>query len=469
MKKMNTRELAEGTGGKVIRDCGIDVQSVSTDSRSASATDIFVPLIGEVHDAHKFVPGAYENGCRVFVVSESSAKEFLENQNDVTLIEVEDTNASYRSLARYYLDSIGAKKIAVTGSTGKTTTRDMVTCVCGAKYKTACNKGNLNNLFGVPATILGFDQDVEVAVLEMGMDRFGEIDALAEAVRPDIGIITNIGVSHIENLGSRDGIFKAKMEITNYFGKDNVLIAFRDDEYLNDEGVAEDRAEKGYRFLTTGYDGRSRFIISGIDESDDMSISFTLEHDEEVQRFTLPVPGAHNIWNASVAVAAGAELGISMSQAAEALANLEVTDQRLTVKVKDGIRVIDDTYNASPASMMAAIDVLMTAKGIRKVAILADMFELGQDAPQYHRQVGEHAGEKNVDLVVAVGELSKNIEKGALSHLGKERVKYYKTREACLADLSNIIEKGDVVLVKGSHGMEMDKVVDRIIGKQEKS
>lgn len=463
MKRMAIEEIAAGTGGAIKADNGYVPLSVSADSRTAYADDIFFPLVGEVHDAHKFIPGAYRNGCRVFVVSDEASVKWLLDKGDAGIVKVDDTNDALRRLAGYYINSMDVRKIAVTGSTGKTTTRDMIIRVCSTKYKTDGNKENFNNLFGVPLTILGFDKDVQVAILEMGMDRLGEIDALAEAVRPDVGIITNIGVSHIENLGSRDGIFQAKMEITNYFDRDNTLIVFKDDEYLNEIRTASDRKSKGYELVTTGFDKSAGYIISNIDTSGSRSVSFTLEHSGELQKFTLPIPGEHNVWNASLAVAAGGILGITMAEAAAALKKLKITDKRLNIIEKDGIKVIDDTYNASPESVNAALDVLMSFSGGRKVAILGDMAELGVNAEEFHKEVGMYAGKKAVDIVIAIGELSKNIYDNAVSRIGTERVRYFKTKNDFLKEISDIIRRGDIVLVKGSHSMRMDEIVEEIL------
>lgn len=306
-------------------------------------------------------------------------------------------------------------------------------------------------------TILSFDEDTEVGILEMGMDKFGEIELLADIVRPDIGLITNIGMSHIENLGSRDGIFRAKMELTTYFNESNVLIAARDDEYLNEE-----RIDGSYELVTAGSDGRSDYIISHIDDFGAEGIQFTLEHNGKMQGFRLPVPGRHNAFNGALAVAAGAQLGITMEEAAKGLAKAQLTDKRLTIRGKNGIKVIDDTYNASPDSMKAAIDVLMKTRGIRSVAILGDMFELGETSKLQHELVGRYAARQNVELLIAIGEDSAEMAKGAKEE-GISDVMYFKDKDSFFAEMDNIIGKGDVILIKGSRGMAMDKIVNKIM------
>ncbi len=453
MKKLTMKQIEQGTGGRLTAgDGNLTVEKICTDSRKAEKGDLFFALIGDNHDAHKYLPQVMEAGCTCAVVSDAAMC-----PEGMSAVLVEDTTKALQQLSAWYLNELDIKKIAVTGSTGKTSTRDLTWYVCSEKYKAQKNVGNLNNHLGVPLTILSFDEDTEVGILEMGMDKFGEIDLLADIARPDVGIITNIGMSHIENLGSRDGIFQAKMELTNYFDENSVLIAARDDEYLNEE-----RIDGEYRLVTAGCDGKSDYIISHIDDFGAEGIEFNLEHNGQMQHFKLPVPGRHNAFNGALAVAAGVELGISMEEAARGLAKTQLTDKRLTVRGKNGIKIIDDTYNASPDSMKAAIDVLMNTRGIRSVAVLGDMFELGENSKLQHELVGRYAADKNVDLLIAIGENSSEMARGAKEE-GSENVMYFKTKDDFFKEMDSVIEKGDVILIKGSRGMEMDKIVKKII------
>ncbi len=463
MKKMYIRQIAEGVKGQVRAGSpdGL-VTGISTDSRTAGEGDLFFPLKGERFDAHDFIPQALKQGCRSFVVSRKDSLDMLKEAEGVNVIEATDTTKALQDLSSYYLDMLGIRKIAVTGSTGKTTTRDMIKCILGMKYKTYSNEGNFNNHIGVPLTILSIDEDAEMGVFEMGMDKFGEIHALVDIVRPDTGVITNIGVSHIENLGSREGIFKAKMEITDYFDEKNTLVVYEDDEYLN-----RDRIDGNYRLITAGRNGRCDFIVSHLEDRGIDGIRFMLEHDEEAQMFELPVPGAHNAYNAAVAAAAASLEGITLKEAEQALRNLELTDKRLTVRTNDGIKVIDDTYNASPSSMKSALDALASTNGIRRVAILGDMFELGEDSPRFHREVGQHAAGCGLDLLITVGELSANIRDGALETMDENKVMHFEKKEDFMMEMNNIIDRGDVILVKGSNGMGMFDIVDLIMERQE--
>jgi UDP-N-acetylmuramoyl-tripeptide--D-alanyl-D-alanine ligase len=458
MKKLTMREICEAVDGQLImgkyENC---IYGVSTDSRAVQEGELFFSLIGENHDAHKFIPMAIESGCRGFIVSDAQELQQNKASSEINVIKVEDTTKALQKLATYYLNSFNIKKIGVTGSTGKTTTKDMLYYICSQKYKTQRNVGNLNNHIGLPLTILGFEEGVEVGILEMGMSESGEIHTLADIVRPNIGVITNVGTSHIENLGSRDGILKAKLEITDFFDASNTLIVNEINDLLTRENINE-----VYKTITIGNNGKSDYIISDIIDFGEEGIEFSVEHKLKVQRFKLPIPGRHNAINGTLAVAAAMELGISMEDAAKGLAKMELTDKRLNIKGKNGIKVIDDTYNASPDSMRAGIDVLMATRGMRKVAILADMLEMGKDSPLYHRQVGEYAAEQKVDLLIAVGKEAKYIAAAAES-LGEERVCYYSSKEKLMSEIGTIMHPGDIILVKGSRGMAMDQVVKKIM------
>lgn len=459
MKKLMMKEICDTLNGELILEKDKNyIQRVCTDSRSAMGGDVFFPLIGENHDAHKFIPMAIDRGCRSFVVSD--LKEIIEHplKEELSVIIVKDTTKALQNLASYYLSTFNMKKIGVTGSTGKTTTKDMLFYICSEKYKTARNVGNFNNHIGLPLTVLGFEEGTEVGILEMGMSEFGEINLLADIVRPDIGIITNIGTSHIENLGSREGILKAKLEITNFFNKDNVLVV----NEMNDLLIKEN-TQGEYKRLSVGNNGKSDFIISDIIDRGEEGIGFTVEHKLETQKFELSIPGRHNAINGTLAVAAAMELGITMEEAARGLQKMELTDKRLNIKGKDGVKVIDDTYNASPDSMKAGIDVLMAAKGIRKIAILADMLEMGKESPQYHSEVGQYAADQKVDLLITVGDQAKYIAEAAREILGEEKVSYYSDKETLMSEIRTIIQLGDIILVKGSRGMAMDQVVKKIM------
>ena len=453
MQAMTIEDVLKATGGTLLSgDIHQTFNDVISDSRKVTAGVLFVPLVGEKFDGHEFIKAAFDLGASA-VLTQRDTELLVDN----TIVKVEDTLKAFGDIAKYYKQKYNVPTVSVTGSVGKTTTKDMLASVLSQKYNTLKTMGNFNNEIGLPITIFGLEKEHEAAVLEMGMNHFGEIEHLADIGRPDVAVITNIGQSHIENLGSREGIFKAKMEMTKLFTKDNTLIVNGDDDFL---GALCDTE---YRLVKVGAAGGSQVYVYNISDSAENGVEFTLEYKEKATRIHLPVPGRHNAVNAALAIAAGLEAGVSVEEAAKGLQSLEFTDKRLSVKGKNGIKVIDDTYNASPASMKAAIDVLMSAKGLRKVAILGDMFEQGKESPRYHTEVGEYASDKSVDMLIAIGEDAEYIKDGALKSMSAENVKYYKTKNEFLKEMKNIIKSGDVVLVKGSRGMAMDLIVKRIM------
>ncbi len=463
MRSLTIRQIADALNGELLcGDPGTAVRGVSTDSRTITEGETFFPLIGENHNAHDFIPQALKRGCSLVVLSEMPGEQILQT-GKAGFILVKDTVEALQKLAAYYLSLLSIKKIGVTGSTGKTTTKEMLYSVFSEKYKTARNQGNLNNHIGLPLTVLSLPEDTEVGIFEMGMSEFGEIDLLAELVHPDIGIITNIGISHIENLGTQENILKAKLEITNYFDQDNILIINENSDLLSKE-----KSTGNYQTITIGETGRSDFIISNISDFGEKGIEFAIEHkgsnmSSSSQNFRLNVPGRHNAYNAALAVAAGISCGITMKEAAAGLLKLKITDKRLNIKGKNGMKIIDDTYNASPDSMRAAIDVLNATKGFRKIAILADMFELGENSEAFHLGVGRYAAESGLDMLIAVGKMAKYIAEGASGKLQENKIHYYETKELLVKDIGSMISSGDVILLKGSRGMAMDQVVKKIM------
>lgn len=436
------------------------IQEVCTDSRTAKKGDLFVPIIGEVHDAHKFIPQAYERGCRAFLVSRTEAADGLK---DCQIILVGDTTGAVQDLAAVYLEGLGLKKIAVTGSVGKTSTRDMVHAILSEKFRTGTAKKNFNNSIGVPLTIFSFDDSLEAAVLEMGMDHAGEIHRLAEIIRPDIGIITNVGISHIENFADgRDGILKAKMEITDYFGPTNTLVINSDNDMLKKADFSG-----GYKLIRVGEEPEADYRISDIRDYGEKGIRYTLSAEGKEYEICLHVPGAHNAANSALAIAGCRQMGVTTEQAISGLAHLELTGKRLAVKEKNGITVIDDTYNAAPASMKSLIDTLVHTDGQRKIAVFAGMNELGAESPKYHREVGEYAGKRDLDLLITVGEKAEDIAVGYRNVKDCGKAVHFDRKEDLYPEIKNLFRTGDVIAVKGSRLMEMEQVAAEILKEQE--
>lgn len=455
MNEITLAEIEKATGGRIIADGGANtVSGVCIDSRKAKAGELFVPIIGEVHDAHKFIPQTVESGCSTFLVSREDAAP----KEGCSAVLVEDTTKAIQALSSYYLEKLNLKKITVTGSVGKTSTRDMVYYILSEKYVTGTTVGNFNNDIGVPLTIFSFDDSMEAAVLEVGMDHFGEIHRLVDIIRPEIGIITNVGMSHIENLGSREGILQAKMEITDYFGEENTLVV----NHSNDMLAAADY-DGSYRVIKVGSSPTDEYYVHDIEDFGEEGIAYVLTaHDRDYQ-VRLNIPGAHNAVNSALAAAGCEKLGVTVDEAISGLQKIQLTGKRLTVKEKNGIKVIDDTYNAAPDSMKSAINTLMHTKGDRKIAILGGMNELGDESPKYHREVGAYAAQQNVDLLITIGEKAEDIARGFDAERKGAEALRFAAKEDVYEKLDELFREGDVVVVKASRSLELEQIVERMM------
>lgn len=459
MNRITISEIQAATGGRLLQgEPEAAITAVSTDSRTVREGELFIPIIGENHDAHRFLLMAYDNGCRAFLTAREEAAAGL---TGASVVLVEDTTRAMQALASWYLKKLGLKTVAVTGSVGKTSTRDMVCSILREKYVTGTTVGNFNNDIGVPQTIFTFDDTMEAAVLEVGMDHRQEIHRLVDIIRPDIGIITNVGISHIENLGSREEILAAKLEITDYFHEENTLVINQDNDMLQQAELSG-----GYGVIRVGTGEGCDYRVSRIEDRGAGGVSWTLTAGGLDHRIHLPIPGAHNALNASLAIAACAKLGVTIDQAAAGLAGMRLTGKRLTVLEKGGMQIIDDTYNAAPDSMKSAIETLMHTGTGRKVAVLGGMNELGPDSRAYHREVGRFAAAQKVDLVLTAGEKAGDIAAGA-AEAGGPAVKHFDTREELAEAVGSLLKEGDTVLVKASRSMEMERIVDKIMKEQE--
>lgn len=479
MVKLSVEEILKSCGGRLLesdRVCndvededikGISINKVSTDSRDISEGALFIPIVGERFDGHDFIKQVVRSGARGFLTDRHISDSCLEKSFGIL---VDDTTEALQDLAAYYLKRSGVISIGVTGSTGKTTTKDMLHAIFSTKYKTHKTLGNFNNHIGLPITIFNMPDDSEAIILEMGMDKKGEIHRLAKTVHPEIAVITNIGDSHIENLGSRENIFKAKMEIVDFFDSKNSLIIFSDDDWLG-KIPQKDEKNKEYEIIRCGKREDSDYIISDIKDRGIDGVSMDIYHDENRVHFDLKVPAVHNCYNAALAVAAAGKYGICMKDAKCGLSNLKLTDKRLTVKDTGRYRIIDDSYNASPSSVKSALEVLANSYAKNKAAILGDMLELGKDSAGYHKEIGEYAANIKDLLLITIGDESKEIYEGAtrksreISNNEKiKRAEHFNDREELKRRLPEIIEEGSLVLVKGSNGMKMYEFIDVLIG-----
>jgi UDP-N-acetylmuramoyl-tripeptide--D-alanyl-D-alanine ligase len=460
MRRITIKEIAENTDGRILRgapDAG--VSGVSTDTRETKGGDAFFALTGERHDAHDFLADAAEAGAAVLVIERGEAVP-VDYEGAVVL--VPDTLASYQDLAAWYRQEIGAAVIAVTGSVGKTTQKDMIAAAASARYRTLATEKNYNNHVGVPKTIFRMEEDTELLVLEMGMNHAGEIRLLTEIARPDAAVITNIGASHRENFDSDEGILHAKLEATSFFGEENALFVNGDDPALR---ALADRKDLLFDIVTAGESEGCDYRITRPEYTGEEEIGFGMQYGREaIVRFRIPVAGLYGGVAAALTAAVLSRFGIPASEVAERLADLKRTEHRLKLIVSGGLRIIDDSYNASPDSMKSAIDYLASFADHRKIAVLAGMNELGERSGELHFDVGRYAAEAGVNMLAAVGEKAFAIAEGfEAAARGKKTAKRYADNDEAIRALCSLARDGDVILVKGSRTYKTEKIVTALV------
>ncbi len=453
MQNLTVLELIKSTNGNlIIGNNNESVNDIVIDSRKANSQNAFVAIIGENLDGHKFMQAAYENGCKTFIKNKSSIINI--EHDDINLIEVENTEIAFGQIAKYYKKKFDIPYIGITGSVGKTTTRDMVYAAVSSRLDALKNEGNLNNHFGVPLTLFNLQDSHECAVIEMGMSHFKEIEYLANIVKPNIAVISNIGLSHVENLGSQEGILQAKMEITTNFTKSDVLIVNGDDKFL--KTLKEKNLH--YKLKTFGFGKDNSIYCEGYEMFEDSTV-FSCTTEGETYSITIPTVGEHNIYNAMAAILVGRTLNIPIQDIKRGLENYKATKMRWDVIKKENMTIINDAYNASPDSMKAALKILKRYEN-RRVAILGDMFEMGEHEEYGHRLVGKDAVD-NCDVLITIGESSRFISDEA-KKLGfdESNIHHFATKEETIKYLNDLIKNQDVVLVKASRGMQLEKIVE---------
>lgn len=448
--EMTFDELLNAIDGEVIvKGNNSNFNKLCIDTRKIEKDNVYLAIKGANFNGNDFAIKALEAGASIVIVDELNfnLNDIKENGN---VIKVKNTREALLNLAKFYREKLGLKVIGVTGSTGKTSTKDLIAALLSAKYRVFKTKGNFNNDIGLPLMILELTSDIDVAVLEMGMSSLGEIELLAKVAKPDIGVITNVGLSHIENLKTQENILKAKMEITTFFGKDNVLIVNGEDELLKNISSDVFKVKKiGYNHE---YDVYASNIILREEETEFLAHAFG-----EEAVFNLPMAGKHNVLNTMLAIEVSKSLNVSFEDMVRGVENLEATSMRLQVIKKQGLTIINDCYNASPDSMRSSLDVLSAYKNNRKIAILGDMYELGDESEKSHFEVGRYAKDK-VDTLIVIGKYIKNFKDG----FNNDNIIMYNTKEECIKELENIIKLDDVVLVKASRGVKLEDVVKKL-------
>lgn len=458
MKNMTLENIEKACGGRYIgteAEKKTEVLGVVIDSRQVGSGYLFVAIPGEKVDGHKFIPDVFAKGAAA-VLSEQQ----LEDPAGPYIL-VESTTKALRDLAEYYRKSLDIKVVGITGSVGKTSTKEMIASVLSEKYKVLKTEGNYNNEIGLPLTIFKIRAEHEVAVLEMGISEFGEMHRLATMANPDICVITNIGLCHLENLKTRDGILKAKTESFAHLKKDGIAILNGDDDKLSTIRQVGDKEPVFYGMeekMEYREDAKKSVYATGVENLGLYGMQVRIHTPEGERDVRIPIPGEHNVYNALAATAVGLSLGLSLDQISSGILKAKTIGGRTNLLNTGSMTVIDDCYNANPVSMKASLDVLATAEG-RKIAVLGDMGELGENEKKLHYEVGEYLAKKEIDVLFCAGELSEEIAKAAQKESKTCEVYYFKTRDALLEQLLPFLKKGDTVLVKASHFMEYPKIV----------
>ena len=453
MKNMTLKEIAVACGGIYYGDDESyykEVSSVVIDSRKVEKDCLFIAIRGARVDGHMFIPQTIRDGA-LCALSEKR----IENASYPYIL-VTSCEQALKDIAEHYRKSLNLKVVGVTGSVGKTSTKEMIASVLGEKYNVLKTAGNFNNEIGLPLTIFNIREEHEVAVLELGISNFGEMERLAKIARPDICVITNIGLCHLENLIDRDGILKAKTEMFDFMQPDAKIILNGDDDKLIT--VTDVKGQTPMFFgLSTELDA----FADNIHTHSLKGVSCTLHLGDNCIDTMIPIPGNHMVYNALAGALVGRELGLTAEEIKKGIESLTPVSGRNNMILTDSLLIIDDCYNANPVSTKASIDVLSGAE-TRKVAILGDMFELGEDEKELHRQVGVHASEKGIDLVICIGELSKATAAGAEELSAGNQVVHFDTKADFFTKMNELLHKDDTILVKASHGMEFPEIVTRL-------
>ncbi len=462
---MTLKQIASACNGVF---CGanaeIAAEDIVTDSRKITKGSVFIALKGEKFDGHNFVRQSYDLGAVCCIVNSD-----FENPDNLCTIAVEDTYAALRNIAAYYRSRFSLPSVAITGSVGKTSTKDMIAEVLNQHYKVLKTEGNFNNEIGLPLTAFRLSHEDEIAVFEMGMSAFGEISRLSKIAAPETAVLTNIGFSHIEHLGSQENILKAKLEILDGISPNGTVILNADDKFL--EGAMEDIP---YETLSYGIENKNADMVAYNIQKFPDATQFDVKVESEEWHLTVNVPGLHHVYNALSAILTGLLYDMPMEKIIQGIALFRPNGMRQsTIELTDKI-IIKDCYNASPTSMKSGLEVLSVTKPklrdmpYRKVAVLGDMLELGEFAEEAHKSVGKLCCDYNLDCLIGVGQNAKFIVQGAIdSGFSSSELYVFYDNVAAIEHISDILKPNDVILFKGSRGMRLEEIADYIADTKE--
>lgn len=456
--KLNLKEIVIATEGKIIKgNPEHRISGISTDTRKLSGENLFIALKGKNFDGIDFVKEAIKKNVEGVIVEKEIDDKLLKNLKFCVL--VKDTLKALQDISTYYRNKFKVKVVGITGSNGKTTTKEITAHILKGRFKVLKSEENYNNEIGVPLTLLNLTSSFDLAVIEMAMRNFGEIALLSRISSPDVGIITNIGESHMEILKSKKNVAIAKWELVKYLEKKNgIVILNKDDWYLKNLSK-KTRIEK----IFFGVKEKADIFAKNIQCLKEKGFKFDVKIKKNTYKnFILPLIGEHNIYNALSGIAAATVFGIEPDLIRERLKNIKPVKGRLQMlRGISGSIIINDTYNASPRSMLSALEVVKNLAGNRKILVLADMKELGENEIKFHRMIGKKIKKKYFNLLITVGELARVIAEN--SELSKENIYSFEEHKEVIEFLRKNLERKDIVLVKGSHIMEMEKIVEGLI------
>lgn len=459
MKSLKLAEIIKcvNSGSEVSND-DLFVSGISTDSREDLKGKLYIALEGDKFDGHDFIDQAIKKGA-VAVITHKDVDIEVDN-----LIRVKNTKQALIDIATYYRSLFDIKIIGVTGSVGKTSTKDMISTVLGQRYRVLKTEANLNNEIGVSKTILSLNDDYDVAVIEMGMCSFGEISELSNIIKPNIGVVTKIGVSHIEALGSRENILKAKLEIIDGMKKESLIVLNGDDDLLTDYN------NENFMIERYGIYNKNSDVIAKNINSDFMETCFNIVDKDKILDAKIPCMGKHNIYNALAAYLIGRNLNLTDKEILNGLELYYPSGMRQKVVNFKGVTIVEDCYNANPDSMKAAIKTIreMDVKG-EKIMVISDMLELGDISVSSHYDVGRMIADSDIDKIYCFGELSRQYVNGALDgKMKKENVKFFSKKDDVYKSLKDDIKRNNVIWFKASRGMKLEEIIEKIYNNSEK-
>lgn len=450
MKYMTLKSIADCCGGIYygptdnLEKC---VFGIAIDSRKIETGWLFAATVGERVDGHSFIESCYEKGALCCLGEKSPVGK------EHSYIQVSSTFQALKDIAEYYRSTLEIPVVGITGSVGKTSTKEMIASVLGVKFNTLKTAGNFNNEIGLPLTVFNIREEHEAAVLEMGISDFGEMHRLSKIARPNMCVITNIGLCHLEFLGDRDGVLRAKSEIFDFAAEGSKAIVNGDDDKLR---TLKNRKDLDVTLF--GMEASNDVYAKNVENLGLDGLKCDISTPSGDFNAHIHIPGMHMVYNALAGTCAGLACGLTLEEIKSGIENAQTISGRNHIIHTEKYTIMDDCYNANPVSMKASLDVLSSALG-RKVAILGDMGELGADEAALHYTVGEYAAKKQIDLLLCVGILSEEIVKGAKAVNPQINAKVFSTKEALLAKLPELLADKDSILIKASHFMQFEKIV----------